>query len=50
MPIQLAERMNSRWLPHLWALVVPIALTAIAFLIGLLLLGYGPVLLRWLFD
>jgi len=42
--------MNSRWLPHLWALVVPIALTAIAFLIGLLLLGYGPVLLRWLFD
>jgi len=29
------------WTPHLWALVVPIALTAIAYVLGMLLI-YGP--------
>jgi hypothetical protein len=32
---------KSSWTPHLWALVVPVALTVIAYVIGMLLI-YGP--------
>jgi hypothetical protein len=35
------EEKRSAWTPHLWALVVPIALTVIAYVIGMLLI-YGP--------
>jgi hypothetical protein len=35
---------DRRWTPHLWALVVPVVLVALAYTIGLLFL-YGPVLL-----
>jgi hypothetical protein len=37
------------WTPHLWALVVPVVLLALAYVVGLLLLGYLPPFLRhWL--
>ena len=34
-------KVKSSWTPHLWALVVPVALTLIAYAIGMLLI-YGP--------
>jgi hypothetical protein len=38
-----AEKTETRssWTPHLWALAVPIALTLIAYVIGMLLI-FGP--------
>jgi len=42
--------MNRGWTSHLWALVVPIVLVAVAYLIGTLLLGYWPAFLSWLFG
>jgi len=42
------SRMRA-WTPHLWALVVPVVLVALAYFVGLLFLGYLPPLLRrWL--
>jgi hypothetical protein len=32
---------KSSWTPHLWTLVVPIALTVTAYVLGMLLI-YGP--------
>jgi len=37
------------WAPHLWALVVPVVLVSLAYIVGLMLLGYLPGFLRhWL--
>jgi hypothetical protein len=35
------EKKESSWTPHLWALVVPVALTVIAYVLGMFLI-YGP--------
>jgi hypothetical protein len=37
------------WRQHLWAIVIPVLMTAIAYLVGLLVLGYLPVVISDLF-
>jgi len=41
--------MIRRWTEHVWVVVVPVVLVAVAFLIGTLLLGYWPAFFQWLF-
>ena len=37
------------WLPHLWALVIPLALVVLAYVVGLFFL-YSPALPDWIFG
>ena len=37
---------GQSWKPHLWALVIPIALTALAYAVGIVLLYFPAIVSR----